>query len=112
MPRAGWGRLGVNTTDPTNDDKPVILLSTSDERTRRVLEGEVVRRYGGNDVPGDGAGERPPLPLETSLPGVFAVGDVRQGSVKRIASAVGSGAIAAQYLHHYLDEVRRGAVSG
>jgi thioredoxin reductase (NADPH) len=35
---------------------------------------------------------RPPLPLETSLPGVFAAGDVRRGSVKRVASAVGEGA--------------------
>jgi thioredoxin reductase (NADPH) len=52
---------------------------------------------------------RPPLPLETSLPGVFAVGDVRRGSVKRVASAVGSGAVVGQYLHSYLDEVRRRA---
>jgi thioredoxin reductase (NADPH) len=52
---------------------------------------------------------RPAFPLETSLPGVFAVGDVRHGSVKRVASAVGEGAIAAQYLHHYLAETRRTA---
>src|SRR4051812_3281308 len=45
---------------------------------------------------------RPPLPMETSLPGVFAVGDVRHGSVKRVASAVGAGAIAVQFVHEYL----------
>src|SRR5215469_12362204 len=45
---------------------------------------------------------RPPLPLETSLPGVFAVGDVRQGSVKRVASAVGEGAAAVPLVHRYL----------
>jgi thioredoxin reductase (NADPH) len=45
---------------------------------------------------------RPPLPLETSLPGVFAVGDVRQGSVKRVASAVGEGAAAIPLVHRYL----------
>jgi thioredoxin reductase (NADPH) len=45
---------------------------------------------------------RPPLPLETSLPGVFAVGDVRQGSVKRVASAVGEGAAAVPLIHRYL----------
>jgi thioredoxin reductase (NADPH) len=39
--------------------------------------------------------QRPPLPLETSMPGVFAAGDVRQRSVKRVASAVGEGSIAA-----------------
>jgi alkyl hydroperoxide reductase subunit AhpF len=43
------------------------------------------------------------MPLETSLPGVFAVGDVRLGSTKRIASAVGEGAMAVQYVHKYLD---------
>jgi thioredoxin reductase (NADPH) len=46
--------------------------------------------------------EREPLPLETSMPGVFAVGDARQGSVKRVASAVGEGAIAVRYIHEYL----------
>lgn len=46
---------------------------------------------------------REPMPLETSMPGVFAVGDVRLGSTKRIASAVGEGAMAVQYVHKYLD---------
>jgi thioredoxin reductase (NADPH) len=46
--------------------------------------------------------ERPPLPLETSLPGVFAAGDVRHGSTKRVASAVGEGAVAIQQVHEYL----------
>ena len=46
--------------------------------------------------------ERPPLLMETSMPGVFAVGDVRSGSVKRVASAVGAGAISVQLVHEYL----------
>ena len=45
---------------------------------------------------------RPPLPLETSRPGVFAAGDVRRGSVKRVASAVGEGAATIPLVHHYL----------
>jgi thioredoxin reductase (NADPH) len=45
---------------------------------------------------------RPPLPLETSLPGVLAVGDIRHGSVKRVASAVGEGSIAIQLVHRLL----------
>jgi thioredoxin reductase (NADPH) len=45
---------------------------------------------------------RPPLPMETSIPGVFAAGDVRSGSVKRVASAVGEGSIAATELTRYL----------
>jgi thioredoxin reductase (NADPH) len=38
------------------------------------------------------------------MPGVFAVGDVRHGSVKRVASAVGAGSIAIQYIHEYLGQ--------
>jgi thioredoxin reductase len=45
---------------------------------------------------------RPPFPLETTLPGVFAVGDVRHGSIKRVASAVGEGLIAIRLVHDYL----------
>ncbi|MGZ4789880.1 MAG: NAD(P)/FAD-dependent oxidoreductase, partial [Terriglobales bacterium] len=47
---------------------------------------------------------RPPHLLETSLPGVFAVGDVRGGSVKRVASAVGEGSIAISFVHQVLQE--------
>ena len=44
--------------------------------------------------------------FETSAPGVFAIGDVRAGSVKRVASAVGEGSVVVQQLHRYLDEAR------
>jgi len=47
---------------------------------------------------------RPPYLLETSLPGVLAVGDVRGGSVKRVASAVGEGSIAISFVHKVLQE--------
>jgi thioredoxin reductase (NADPH) len=47
---------------------------------------------------------RPPQMLETSLPGVFAVGDVRSGNVKRVASAVGEGSIAVHLVHRVLAE--------
>jgi thioredoxin reductase (NADPH) len=50
---------------------------------------------------------RPPQPLETSMPGVFSAGDVRHGSVKRVASAVGEGSIAATQLYQYLQEQGR-----
>jgi thioredoxin reductase (NADPH) len=49
--------------------------------------------------------ERDPFHLETSVPGVFAAGDVRRGSSKRIANAVGEGAVAVQLVHRYLDTV-------
>jgi thioredoxin reductase (NADPH) len=49
--------------------------------------------------------QRAPHLLETSLPGVFAVGDVRSGSTKRIASAVGEGSISVQFVHKVLREL-------
>jgi thioredoxin reductase (NADPH) len=51
--------------------------------------------------------DRPPLPFETSLPGVFAIGDVRSGSSKRLATAVGEGAAVVTSLHEYLAAARR-----
>jgi thioredoxin reductase (NADPH) len=47
---------------------------------------------------------RQPYLLETSLPGVFAVGDVRGGSIKRVASVVGEGSIAISFVHKVLQE--------
>jgi len=48
---------------------------------------------------------RDPFLLETNLPGIFAVGDVRHGSVKRVASGVGEGSVAVQFIHQYLSKV-------
>jgi thioredoxin reductase (NADPH) len=53
--------------------------------------------------------ERNPLLLETSIPGVFAVGDVRSRSVKRVATAVGEGAVAVHLVHAYLAQVNGGS---
>lgn len=64
----------------------------------------------GNDLTGQDLADaewplsRPPYLLETSLPGVFAVGDVRGGSLKRVASAVGEGSIAVAFVHKVLSE--------
>jgi thioredoxin reductase (NADPH) len=49
--------------------------------------------------------EREPGLLETNVPGVFAVGDVRHGSIKRVASGVGEGSVAIQFVHQYLSKV-------
>jgi thioredoxin reductase (NADPH) len=49
--------------------------------------------------------KRDPYPLETSVPGIFAAGDIRQGAVRRVASAVGQGAIAINLVHQYLKTV-------
>jgi thioredoxin reductase (NADPH) len=49
--------------------------------------------------------DRDPYWMETSVPGIFAAGDVRHGSVKRVASGVGEGSIAVQFIHQYLSAV-------
>ena len=59
--------------------------------------------------PGDWPLDRPPHPMESSVPGVFAVGDVRADSVKRVASAVGEGSVCVQAVHRVLDERRERA---
>jgi thioredoxin reductase (NADPH) len=58
----------------------------------------------GADVTENWPLHRPPYMLETSLPGVFAVGDVRAGSMKRVAAAVGEGSMAVQFVHRVLAE--------
>ena len=65
-----------------------------DERGFILTDRDVVRDPASTD--------RPLLPFETSLPGVFAVGDVRRGSVKRVAGAVGEGSVAVGSVHQYL----------
>jgi len=58
----------------------------------------------GPDLGGDWHLHRPPYLLETSVPGVFAVGDIRAGSFKRVAAAVGDGSMAVQFVHRVLTE--------
>jgi thioredoxin reductase (NADPH) len=59
----------------------------------------------GGERPKGWALERDPFLLETNVPGIFAVGDVRHGSVKRVASGVGEGSVAVQFIHQYLSKV-------
>ncbi len=75
------------------------------------LDGLIARDEGGFLLTGEAAipvtdwdESRPPDPLETSVPGVFAAGDVRAGSVKRVGAAVGEGSAAVQYIHRWLGE--------
>ena len=57
-------------------------------------------------LPKDWPLDRPPYLLESSVPGIFVVGDVRANSVKRVASAVGEGSIAVQFVHQYLSRLK------
>jgi len=65
-----------------------------------ILAGPDLRRDG--KLPVEWKESREPFLLESSVPGVFVAGDVRHGSVKRVASAVGEGSIAVQFIHQYL----------
>jgi thioredoxin reductase (NADPH) len=87
-PHTGWLRGCVALDDHD-------FVKTGSEILREELAG--------------GSARRAPYLLETSIPGVFAVGDVRAGSVKRIASGVGEGSICVQFLHRALQELREGA---
>ena len=119
---AGDGRLAAVTVADTNTGAQQTFPATSlfvfigaQPRTD-WLEGLVLRdKYGfvmtGPDIMREGKPprgwplERDPFLLETNVPGIFAAGDVRAGSVKRVASGVGEGSIAVQFVHRYLAEI-------
>jgi thioredoxin reductase (NADPH) len=86
MPQTGW------LTDLVERDSLGFILTGPD-----LLAG--VERPKGWTL------ERDPFLLETNVPGIFAVGDVRHGSVKRVASGVGEGSVAVQFIHQYLSKV-------
>lgn len=99
-------------TTRTEDARAVFVFIGADPCTGWLSDALAIDEDGfvmtGQDLPlthldpaQDGR-ERAPFPLETSRPGVFAVGDVRSGSIKRVASAVGEGAMAVRLIHQYL----------
>jgi len=108
-------RTGARSAVPAD---AMFVLIGSEPRAEYLGEGVACDEWGfvrtGPDLLGDAEGgdvgwhlDRPPLPNETSLPGVFAAGDVRRGSVKRVASAVGEGAVTVQYLHRTVEALAR-----
>jgi thioredoxin reductase len=80
-----------------NDDQRARLLKLG--RLRKVESGELCL------PPATRADGDRPLFLETSRPGIFAVGDVRSGSIKRVASAVGEGSMAVRLIHQRLADL-------
>jgi thioredoxin reductase (NADPH) len=103
------GPSGATETVPAT---AVFVLIGAEPRTQWLPDDVQRDRWGyvvtGADLMADGHPperwplQRPPMLLESSLPGVFAVGDVRRGSVKRVASAVGEGSIAIHLVHDHL----------
>lgn len=69
-----------------------------------ILTGQDLMRYG-HERPRGWTLDRQPFLLETNVPGIFAAGDVRHGSMKRVAAGVGEGSIAVQLVHQYLTRV-------
>jgi thioredoxin reductase (NADPH) len=105
-----------NKTEQNEEHKirHIFLMTGADPNTRWLDGCVVLDDKGfirtGNDLSQENLSavswplNRPPYLLETSLPGVFAVGDVRSGSIKRVASAVGEGSIAISFVHKILHE--------
>ncbi len=113
LERVRW-RGAASASEETHTIRHVFYMTGADPSTR-WLDGCVVRDAKGFIKTGSDLSEdeletaqwplaRPPHLLETSLPGVFAVGDVRAGSIKRVASAVGEGSISIALVHRVLAE--------
>ncbi|WP_460567707.1 FAD-dependent oxidoreductase [Humibacter soli] len=98
-------RTGETTTEPCT----VVFVMIGADAVTDWLPPQVARDAHGFVLTGSEAarsgrwfGDRDPFALETSVPGVFAVGDVRSGSVKRVAAGVGEGGMAVAFVHQYL----------
>jgi thioredoxin reductase (NADPH) len=72
-----------------------------------IYTGPDIPREDGKRLPRGWKVDREPFLLETSVPGIFAAGDVRHNSVKRVASAVGAGSICVQMIHEHLAHLSR-----
>jgi thioredoxin reductase (NADPH) len=99
---------GVTETVPAD---AVFILIGAQPHTRWLPEQVSRDRYGfvvTGAVTGDWPLTRVPFMFESSMPGVFAVGDVRSTSVKRVASAAGEGSVAIQQVHQYLQQIDAG----
>jgi thioredoxin reductase (NADPH) len=90
----------------TLDIKHVFMMAGADPNTEWLQGSLALDAKGfiktGSAVQDGWPLQRTPYPLETSLPGVFAVGDIRAESVKRVAAAVGEGSMAVQFVHKVL----------
>jgi thioredoxin reductase (NADPH) len=113
LERVRWRDAGSGG-DETHDIKHVFIMTGAVPNTHWLdgclaLDAKGFIKTGPDLSPDDLAHaswplKRAPHLLETSLPGVFAVGDVRGGNIKRVASAVGEGSIAVSFVHQVLHE--------
>jgi thioredoxin reductase (NADPH) len=114
LERVAWERIDARERE-TRDVSSLFLMTGADPNTH-WLEGCVLLdekgfvKTGFDLLPEDLTNARWPMPrrpylMETSIPGVFCVGDARSNSVKRVASAVGEGSICVQLVHRALQEL-------
>ena len=112
LERVRW-RSRLSPEQYTMDIRNLFLFVGADPATN-WLEGCGVKVDRGGfvltGVRGGQNGERPVQPLETTVPGVFAVGDVRSGSVKRVGGAIGEGAQVVAALHGFLGDAGKPAL--
>jgi thioredoxin reductase (NADPH) len=114
LKRVRWRHRQNGAAEETHDIRHVFYMTGAAPNTRWLDSCVVLDAKGfiktGNDLTQEELNTahwplgRAPHLLETSLPGVFAVGDVRGGSIKRVASAVGEGSIAIAFVHQVLHE--------
>jgi thioredoxin reductase (NADPH) len=107
LERIRWRNVKTGASD-TREIRHLFLMTGADPNTTWLqgclsLDAKQFIKTG-TDLGPDWRQQRAPFLLESSLPGVFAVGDVRAGSLKRVASAVGEGSMAVQFVHKVLAE--------
>jgi len=105
LERIRWRNAQTGSSE-THDIRHLFLMTGADPNTAWLGECLALdaKRFikTGADIQTEWPLGRSPFPLETSLPGIFAVGDIRANSVKRVASAVGEGSMAVQFVHQVL----------
>ncbi len=102
--RADELRLPQRVSDDRRGTRPPAGSTAASRSTTRASSRPARRSRPTISPPPRWPLERDPHLFETTLPGVFAVGDVRAGNIKRVASAVGEGSIAVSFVHQVLSE--------